>query len=72
MHIQINSLDNNSEYYINRLVYVLELSKVKFYLPILLQGRSWEEPPLYLPLESRVLNMAFLPYETLWTIYSDK
>lgn len=59
MHIWINSLDNNSEYYINRLVYVLELPKAKFSLPMLLQGRSWEEPPLHLLLESRVLNMAF-------------
>lgn len=72
MHVQINSLDNNSEYYINRLVYVLELSKAKFCLPVLLQGRIWEEHPLYLPLETRVLSMAFLPFETLWTIYLDK
>lgn len=72
MHIQINSLDNNPEYYMNRLVYVLELSKAKFCLHILLQGISWKEIPLDFLLESRVLNTAFLPFETLWTMYLDK
>lgn len=72
MHIQINSRDNNSEYYMNRLVYALEIFKAKFCLHTLLQGRSWKEIPLYLLLETRVLNMAFLPFETLWTMYLDK
>lgn len=59
MYMWINSLVNKSEYYMNRLVYTF-LSKAKFYLTILLWGRTWGESPLYLLLVSRVLKRTFL------------